>query len=307
MNDRPSFAEADTTAPDETIVVARYATRAEARERSTVLLAKDIPHWTAETPDGVVITVPFLQAGAALGQLSAYDAETLAAAQEPPPVEAPVFRQPVWPGLLFATVALSFVHYFKTHGHEWIDEAWARDGTAIFQRGEWWRVFTALVVHSDLSHLLGNLSFGGLFVYFVLRAYGRSAGWAATVLAGGLGNLMVAALFYPRPFAGIGASTAVFAATGLLVAHGLAWTRWSRSARGHRAWLVPLGGGLALLGLFGSGGENTDVDVAAHLFGFVAGLAAGLPLAWWQKQRFFTRKVCIEHVEVPKSRRDTRD
>lgn len=180
---------------------------------------------------------------------------------------------------------LALVHYYKTHGHDWIDKAWARNGRALFEEGEFWRPLTALFVHADLAHLLGNLFFGSLFMYFVHRAYGPMWAWLSVMLAGAVGNALVAALFYPEPFAGIGASTAVFAAVGLLVAHGLIWTRWSRQLRGHRAWLVPLGGGLALLGLFGSGGENADIDVAAHLFGFVSGALIGWPLVWWQKQR----------------------
>jgi len=38
-----------------------------------------------------------------------------------------------------------------------------------------------------------------------------------------------------------------------------------------KAWL-PLGGGLALLGILGSGEHS---DIMAHLFGFVAGISLG--------------------------------
>jgi rhomboid protease GluP len=40
-----------------------------------------------------------------------------------------------------------------------------------------------------------------------------------------------------------------------------------------RRVLLPLGGGLALLSFFGTGGERTDLG--AHLFGFSAGLGLG--------------------------------
>lgn len=273
------------TSEDEAVIVACYANRAEAREHSTVLLAKGITHWTADTPGGVEVRVPLELAAAARDQLAAYEAEEEAAAAEPPPLEVPIYTRPPWLGLSVMVLILSVVHFYKSHGHEWVEKAWSRNGQAIFQDGEVWRLFSALLVHADLSHLLGNVTFGGLFMYFVHRAYGPAWAWLAVIIAGGLGNLMVAAMFYPQAFAGIGASTAVFAAVGLLVAHGLMWTRWSRQLRGHRAWLGPLGGGLALLGLFGSGGESSDVDVAAHLFGFIAGGLLGLPLAWRQKRR----------------------
>ena len=85
----------------------------------------------------------------------------------------------------------------------------------------------------------------------------------------------------PETHTSIGASTAVFAALGLLVAHALRnrgpvretlLKRWS-----------PLIGGVVLLAMTGVGGERTDV--MAHVTGFVAGmlmgwLACSLPLAW---------------------------
>ena len=66
--------------------------------------------------------------------------------------------------------------------------------------------------------------FGALLMWFVLTAYGRRLGWVWVVMAGVAGNLAVAAVFYPERFAGVGASTAVFAAVGLLVAHGMVWS-----------------------------------------------------------------------------------
>ena len=93
----------------------------------------------------------------------------------------------------------------------------------------------------------------------------------------------MAAFFYPERWAGVGASTAVFAAVGLLVAHGMIWSHGGQGFRRHRSWLVPFGGGLGLLGVFGSGGDGLNVDVGAHLAGFVAGVAVGMPVAWWQR------------------------
>ena len=72
----------------------------------------------------------------------------------------------------------------------------------------------------------------------------------------------------------IGASTAVFAALGLIA--GFVWRgqfmaqdRWSYR-------YGPIVGGLALLMFTGTGGENTDIG--AHLLGFVCGFATGMLL-----------------------------
>ena len=49
--------------------------RAQSREWSTVLLAKGVPHWTAEMDEGVAVFVPEEQEELALSQLVAYDRE----------------------------------------------------------------------------------------------------------------------------------------------------------------------------------------------------------------------------------------
>lgn len=259
--------------------------RGRSREWSTVLLAKGVPHWTAEMEDGVAVFVPAEQEDLALAQLAAYDREQRqeveAARRGPPPL--PEMAGPVWPGLVGAGVVLAAVHGWRVTRADGLAQAWSRDGVQIFDAGEWWRPLTALLVHADVAHLLGNLVFGGLLMWFVLQEYGRWRGWVWVMVAGVLGNLAVAGFFYPDRFAGVGASTAVFGAVGLLVVHGMVWSRGGSGLRRHRSWLVPLGGGLALLGVFGSGGEDLNVDLAAHGAGFAAGLLVGAGPSWWQR------------------------
>jgi rhomboid protease GluP len=74
--------------------------------------------------------------------------------------------------------------------------------------------------------------------------------------------------------AAIGASTAVFAALGILSGH--AWSaRPVRWRGGIRRW-APIGAGLMLLAFLGFGGERTDVG--AHVLGFAIGAASGFLL-----------------------------
>jgi rhomboid protease GluP len=262
-----------------------YATRADARERSSVLLAKGVPHWVVEERDGFALIVPAGDYALAATQLDAYDREQAEAATAVRPPDPPVRTGPAWPVGLVIGIVLGAVHWWVAAGHQELPGHWARDGARMVEHGEWWRALTALLVHADLAHLLGNLFFGGLFAWFVVRAFGQWCGWLWIVLSGGLGNLGVALLWYPDPFRGVGSSTAVFGAVGLLVAHGIVWSHRGVGLRGHRSWLVPLGGGLGLLGMFGSGGEKAGVDLAAHLFGFVAGLGLGLVAAWMGRRR----------------------
>jgi membrane associated rhomboid family serine protease len=69
----------------------------------------------------------------------------------------------------------------------------------------------------------------------------------------------------------LGASTAVFAALGLL--SGFGWRRqWTLRERWMYRW-APLIAGACLLTLLGVGTEH--VDVLGHLLGFVAGVGLG--------------------------------
>jgi len=278
--------EAPPHLPAGVVAVALASDRTKGREWSTVLLAKGVPHWTAEVDGGVAVFVPAEHEDLALGQLAAYDREQRqeaeAVRQAPPPL--PEMKGSAWPGLALAALVLSGVHWWRvTRAGDGLARAWARDGVAIFDQGEWWRPLTALLVHADGAHLLGNLAFGIILMWFVVHAYGRRLSWVWVVLSGVMGNLAVAGIFYPERFAGVGASTAVFGAVGLLVVHGMVWSRGGIGMRRHRSWLVPLGGGLALLGVFGSGGEDMNVDLAAHGAGFLAGLAVGFGPSWWQR------------------------
>jgi membrane associated rhomboid family serine protease len=115
----------------------------------------------------------------------------------------------------------------------------------------------------------------GLFVFFAVGAsLGVARGWSQLALAAVLGNCACAALHYRAPYESLGASTAIFAGFGLLTGRALraclaGGRRWQRAA-------VPAGGGVAFLGLYGSGGGQTDV--LAHATGFAAGLLIGFGL-----------------------------
>ncbi len=169
---------------------------------------------------------------------------------------------------LWYGVSQQQVQAFGLDSLDWL-ELGRVDGRAMLTDGQWWRVLTALTLHSGPEHLLSNLVFGGVFIHFLCREIGGGVGWLFTILAAGLANGVNVLIQGPMHLA-IGGSTAVFAALGLLSGMG--------SAREKR-WpvvLAPLGAGLALLAWLGSGGERTDVG--AHLFGFGVGLALSLGL-----------------------------
>lgn len=136
--------------------------------------------------------------------------------------------------------------------------------------GQWWRSITALTLHLDAGHLVSNLVLGGLLGGLACRTIGGGVGLLVLVLAGALGNT-INALLQPPNHTSIGASTAVFAALGVTVAHAL--RRRPADARGWLKRWSPLVAGLVLLGFIGVGGQRTDVG--AHAAGWLAGLVIG--------------------------------
>lgn len=226
--------------------------------------------------------VPEEEAPRAVSELEAYRVENQ---QAPPPV--PTF-QPIdsgWSGvLMFLMViwALPTFEYISLFGWHWHDLGVMHAGAV--KAGEWWRVITALTLHADLPHLLGNSLFGAIFGLLVGRNLGSGLGWLLVLLSAAAGNGLNAWL-QADAFRSIGASTANFAALGVSAAY--IWRRGyylpnHNTGRWRRAF-APVFAAIALLAYTGTGGENTDI--VAHFTGFACGVCAGLIAAHFNPQR----------------------
>ena len=238
------------------------------REYSLVLDAAALPGALIERGGQWELRAPASQAALVLDELQRYAAERrdrFTQGIEPPP-----FRTAVAGAAGYVAVLLA-VAYFNGAGLFGID--WLAAGAidaGAGARGEWWRAFTALTLHLDPVHLLGNLLFGVGAGTLLSRRLGSGVAWLSILWAGALANLLELWIA-PADYRAAGASTAVFAALGLL--SGYAW--WERrGARGrwiHRG--APLLAGAGLLALLGAG--NAHVDVPGHLLGFLAGVTLG--------------------------------
>ncbi len=141
-------------------------------------------------------------------------------------------------------------------------------------RGEIWRTLTALTLHADLPHVVGNTLFGGFFLAALAGRLGIGCSLLAFLATGMLGNA-ANAVYYGAAHRSIGASTGVFGLVGVLA--GLAaWRRHQTAPPGRGAW-VAVAAGLGVVAMLGSGGP--EIDFSAHLFGLAAGLASGFAIA----------------------------
>lgn len=172
---------------------------------------------------------------------------------------------------LWVAVILLACHVAITLGHD--SEYFIRAyGSSAFQilYGELYRSVTSLMIHADALHLAGNILGIAVFGTAVCTITGWGVGWFVILVTGIVGNL-VNAILYKGGHLSVGASTAVFGAIGILAGQQFL-KKFRLPGQRMRAWL-PLGSGLALLSILGSG-EYTDLT--AHLFGFMAGTILGV-------------------------------
>jgi membrane associated rhomboid family serine protease len=170
-------------------------------------------------------------------------------------------------------LALFFLHTGPwSSGSQWFERG-AINSAAILGQGEWWRLVTALTLHADLVHLVGNSLIGGLIIHLLSKTIGYGFAWLCLLLNGATGNLLNIIL-RRQPHISVGLSTAVFAAIGMLT--GLQLGRFT--SRSLRDILLPLGAGAGLLAFLGSEGVHTDLG--AHFFGFIIGICSGVLLSY---------------------------
>lgn len=255
---------------EKTSIVAIYRSRnrAECLERTLILESVGIEYRFHREAGEYAILVKSSDEARARVELQAYVQENRDWQLRTPTMSG---HADGWIGVLVywdVLVLVALLRHYQAWGGDWLVAG--RMNAGLVRGGEWWRTVTALSLHVDLVHLMGNLLFGALFGLFAGQLLGSGLAWLSIVVAGSLGNAMNAWL-QPAQHSSVGASTAIFAALGILSAH--AWRRRQHTERPWVRQLVPLVGGVALLAFIGAGGARTDF--IAHLTGFFSGLLLG--------------------------------
>ena len=252
-------------------VVFESRNRQSCADRALVLSSLQIPHQLIDDGGSCAVLVPAEVSAQAAKELRLYEEEN------PPPQITParvIESHDPLPGLIGYVLTVCLVAGMA--GYSFFAENWVAAGRVdgeLIRQGEIWRLVTALTLHADVKHLLGNLVFGVFFGIFAGRLLGPGIAWLAIVLAAAAGNA-VNVLLLEASHRAIGASTAVFAALGIVA--GFVWRGKLMRQDGWSNRYGPIVGGLALLMYTGTGGPNTDIG--AHLLGFVCGFAAGMLL-----------------------------
>ena len=250
--------------------------RQRADEWALVLISQDIDVEIHVDEAGFSLLVPAEEGERAAALLESYRRENieLARARAAEPREEPLaeagFAGVILAGAFFLVFGLVGGRAAQTP----IFLAATADAARILD-GEFSRALTALFLHADLAHVVGNALFGVYFITAVTRSLGDGLGLLAVLAAGAVGNLMNA-YWHGGDHHSVGASTAVFGAIGILA--GAALARRSRAGLRGRRRLVPIAAGLGLLAMLGVGGAR--VDVWAHVYGLLAGGIFGSVLSF---------------------------
>jgi len=141
-------------------------------------------------------------------------------------------------------------------------------GAYVFERGQWWRIFTGAFMHGGLAHLALNmiaLMQLGTFVESALGSWRMLALYLISLVGGGL-----AVAFFNPDDVTVGASGAIFGLFGALVAIGLRLGPRGRALIGQ---VMPV---LVINLVFTF--SVPFISKAAHVGGLLSGFLGGLAL-----------------------------
>lgn len=142
---------------------------------------------------------------------------------------------------------------------------------ALQIKSQYYRLFTALFLHTSMAHLLGNLFILILWGSYIEGIFGAWRTMLVFIFSGIYGNLMSALGSFGR-YSSIGTSTSIFgyfgAGFGYLIVN---WSNMnhSRSPRGMFLCVLSI---ITIINLIGS---PSDVAIFSHIGGLIGGFLSG--------------------------------
>lgn len=183
--------------------------RAEANRWVLTLEAKAIPFRLDELDGQFALVVPSGSSEQAAHELAEQDREFAARPTAP---QLDVTSGPARAG--WAMGLLLIAYYFVTLRYPWLDQRGVASAEAVL-RGHWEQLLTALTLHGDIGHVVGNAVASTVFAGAVAARFGAGlTSWL--VLQSGLWGNLFTAVYYRANHHWLGASTAMFGALGIL-------------------------------------------------------------------------------------------
>lgn len=168
--------------------------------------------------------------------------------------------------VLFLVLLITFVSQVYWQNLFQVADLLPAERDQIFNQNQWWRAFTAVLIHSDLGHYLNNLYMFIVFGFFCFSYFGAFQVPLLTFLGAGFVNLMAIAT-YPKEVNLLGASGWVYLLGGLwLTLYLLIQRQYSYTSRILRVV------GVSLMMFFPTTFVPTT-SYRTHAIGFIAGVA----------------------------------
>jgi membrane associated rhomboid family serine protease len=282
------------TSSDSTTAIISAHSRRQAMDWSLALISQEIESTILHTEEGWSLAVASADYGRAVAIIEQYQRENRGWEWR---------RELQWPGITFHAggtiwcLLLVLLHWATPFLNSDLKSAGIMDSVAVLN-GEWWRLFTATMLHADIAHLIANVTIGFVVFGLAMGRYGAGCALLAAYLAGAGGNV-AGLLFYPEPYRGLGASGMVMGGLGLLTIQTLSLRR-----ENPHAVKYIISGVFAGFLLFVLLGLDPASDVIAHLGGFVSGLAIGslltlFPAKTWNNEKFdFASKLLLTGLVI---------
>lgn len=274
-----------------------------------LLSSQKIPYRVEFEESEPLILVPWNWAERAEREFSVYEARH---ADWPPPEETPQEKEaaaarPLVTDEAFCVFLLFFALLFRFYlfvgGSLDGMNRWHEVGiwdNALVRGGEWWRSLTALTLHSDATHVLSNVFWGFALGCLVGTEAGAGVGLLSMVMAGFLGNGLMAVIGMEGHRA-LGASTMVFGLLGVLGALHTrrAWRRHRQFPGGPIIKLIPWTPLLSMVAMLNLYGTGPGTDLMGHALGFGVGALIGSALPMDDRRlSSWTVQVCLGFLAI---------
>lgn len=204
---------------------------------------------------------------------------------------------------LLSTLMLVLVTSLFWQNFWGLDDLAAASNAMIFKQHQWWRAWSATLVHADVAHLMSNSLLFFVLGYFLSGYFGLLMFPFLTFLMGGLINLLAVATYAPQTQL-LGASGMVYWMGGVWLSLYLLIDRrrelWSRSLRVL---------GVALLLFVPSQAFDPTISYRTHFIGFSIGVVSGFLYFWTNRvwiRRFEVIELIPDEIDFPPVTADPR-
>lgn len=197
-------------------------------------------------------------------------------------------RKPNSSAQLVTTISLLFLILASVA--QWRDllgwgSLWPASAQSVFEWGQYWRLWTTVLTHADMGHLVANSLLFYILGYFLYGYFGGFVFPLSAFAMGGLTNALVLST-YPSETQLIGASGVVSWMGGVwLILYLFLNTQISWMQRSLRAI------GVALVLFAPSEAFDPKISYRTHLVGFALGLIFGLFYYLYRRHEFKSAEV----------------